>query len=141
MRRGTILPVRRRRDGPDTAIAIVNLVLLLILFFLVSGGLWNRDAPTGLRLAETRAFDPARLPRPLLELTPDGRLALDGQAVALAGLPEALAGASRVHLLIDRSAPARQLLHLLGSAGFDGREVVLVTVRAGGGGTGRGAGQ
>ena len=124
------LPVRPRRMHIDPAYAIVNLVLLLIFFFMVSGQ--ETRLTTQVELAETQALPPGKLPPPLLEIISDNDWRLDGQPIR----PELLAAALPasdipVHLLIDRSAPAELLLAILRRPELTDRQIRFVTRRMG----------
>lgn len=127
------LPPPRPRARMDISLAIVNLVLLLIFFFLISG---RMDAPTGrgIDVAHTSNLPLDQLPRPVLVVPQDGDWQLDGVpvspellAVALDAVPPDLP----LHLVIDRTAPAEQLAALLGRPELASRSVRLVTVRGG----------
>ena len=122
-----LLPPPHRLKAPDFSLAIVSVVLLLILFFLASGAMVN-PPDQGIDLAQTRDLPIDQLPRPLLVVDPDGGLALDGAALPPEALAQALAGAPVVHVLIDRNAPARELIAMLARAHLDGITVELVTV-------------
>lgn len=125
---GNLLPPRRPPLRPDVSLAIVNIVLLLILFFLASGALINASAPMDVEMAETSDLDIAHLPRPVLAITANGGLELDGAPVLPDDLAQALAAAQTLHLVIDREAPATQVLDLLGRPGLERLDVRLVTV-------------
>ncbi len=127
------LPPPRPRARMDVSLAIVNLVLLLIFFFLISG---RMDAPTGrgIDVAHTSELPLDQLPRPVLVVPETGDWLLDGVpvspellAVALDALPPDLP----VHLVIDRSAPAERLAAMLARPELAARSVRLVTVRDG----------
>ena len=72
-------PAPRRRQ--DFTLTMINIVFLLLLFFLTTGSLSNREE-TQATVPETHTLPMERLPRPLLLLETDGRLLLDGQAVS-----------------------------------------------------------
>lgn len=118
---------------PDFGLAQVNIVLLLVLFFLVTGTLVESEEQT-VRLPETLDIPIDRLPRPLLLLGAEGWI-LDGAAVTAAELPAQLAaqvadtGADApVHLLAPRDASAEVVLAAMAALAPTGRPVVLVTV-------------
>lgn len=120
------LPRRRVPARLDPALAIVNIVLLLIFFFLGAGQ--STQPPGDLQLAQTQLLPPGTLPSPVLELHGAERWLLDGQPILPDLLPAALAvhdGA--LHVMIDRQAPASLLLELLRHPGFEGRDLRLVT--------------
>ncbi len=129
MRRPLIAP--RPRAQLDVSLAIVNIVLLLIFFFLATGRLLN---PVGadLDLAQTTELPLEDLPAPILVVKPDSTWELDGVPVApellelaLADLPQPVT----LHLLIDRTAPANTLLAVLNRPEIQPLEVRLVTLR------------
>ncbi len=124
----SVLPRPPERPKLDSSMFIVNIVLLLILFFLATGRLLN-EASLGVDLSETEELPVERLPRPLLVLRGDA-VELNGTPVAAADLPRLLEDVPRVHLLVAREAPASGLVELLGQPGLEGIEVRLVTVRA-----------
>ena len=72
-------PAQRRRQ--DFTLTMINIVFLLLLFFLTTGSLSNREE-TQATVPETHTLPMERLPRPLLLLEADGRLLLDGQAIS-----------------------------------------------------------
>ena len=127
-----VLPRRRRPVGIDVSIAIVNIVLLLIFFFLATGQINADDRIEGLSLARTSELPLEQLPRPILIAEPGGGWLLDGArvapdllGVALDRLPQPVT----VHLLIDREAPAEGLVTLLNNPGLRDRAIKLVTLR------------
>lgn len=128
-----LLPRARERIQPDVSLAIVNIVLLLILFFLATGALINASATEGVDVAETTDLPIEQLPRPILVVTSGGGLVLDGEPVLAEALETALSGASLLHVLIDRTAPAMDLLELLEQPGLAQLDIRLVTIHRRGG--------
>ncbi len=114
----------------DVSLAIVNIVLLLVFFFVATGQLLN--APSfGMELAETEDLPLDRLPTPILIVGADGEWSLDGEPLApdLLGVAVSrLAEPAILHLLIDRDQPASTLLSLLARPELDPVEVRLVTL-------------
>lgn len=123
------LPPPRPRARLDVSLAIVNIVLLLILFFLAAGTLVPGPG-TGVVPARTEVLPPGALPRPLLSVAPDGTLRLDGAPVTAETLPGALGGVDVLHVAMDGAAPALELLDLLARPELAPLEIELVTVRA-----------
>lgn len=125
----SLLPPRRRLNSIDSSMAIVNIVLLLIFFFVLSG---QDMKPEGeLDLSETRRLSPDRLPSPILVIGGQGEWHLDGQPITPELLPVALAQAGTgagLYLMIDRSAPASQLIATLNRPELDGLDIRLVTL-------------
>jgi biopolymer transport protein ExbD len=105
----------------------VNIVLLLILFFLATGSLVSTP-DEGVRISETRDLPIDQLPKPVLIVEEDGRLTLDGEELAADGLPQARVGHSVLHVLIDRTAPALDLLKLVNRPGMENLDIRLVTI-------------
>jgi biopolymer transport protein ExbD len=122
-----LLPEPEIRPKPDTSLFIVNIVLLLILFFLATGQLMNAP-PSAVELAETSELPVESLPKPLLVVGEEG-LELDGTPIPTEGLAQALEGATRLHVLIARDRPASDLVTLLSRPEFADLELRLVTVR------------
>ncbi|RNF34458.1 ExbD/TolR family protein [Paracoccus methylarcula] len=125
------LPARHHdRLRIDTSLAIVNIVLLLIFFFLVAGQ--ETRTPRDIRLAQTSQIAPSTLPSPILEIRSAKEWFLDGEAVSPELLPAALSGSDGIlHLVIDKEAEASLLISALGHPELASREVRLVTLRAG----------
>lgn len=84
-------PVSRTLDFSLTS---VNIVFLLLLFFLTAGTLLQ-DAESEISAPRTEELPLGRLPRPLLSINQQGDLFLDGQATALDTLLTLAADRSR----------------------------------------------
>ncbi|MEO1540494.1 MAG: biopolymer transporter ExbD [Pseudomonadota bacterium] len=132
---------RRRTVELDVSLAIVNIVLLLIFFFLATGRLLN-PVDARIDLADTSDLPLDQLPSPILVVSADGSWALDGKELAVENLQLGLNGlplpedpkAERlIHLLIDKAAPASVLLAIVNRPEFDPFEVRLVTLHRRGG--------
>lgn len=126
------LPPRRRHTTIDVSLAIVNIVLLLIFFFLVTGQISAEKPSDDIDLPVSSNLPLDQLPRPLLMVTPGGEWLLDGTevapdllGVALDALPEPLT----LHLLLDRGAPADLLVAVLRNPALAQRPVRLVTLK------------
>lgn len=122
------LPERRR---PDFSLSTVNIVLLLVLFFLIVGAPADQ-AERQVDLPITRDLPLDALPRPLLLVEQSsGALILDGVATSRAALEDAIGGGglARLNLLVARDYPARALLDLTSALTGAGAEVMLVTLR------------
>jgi len=125
-----LLPRPAPRFRPDFSLATVNIVLLLLLYFLVAG---DPAAETERAIVppSTRNLPLEGLPRPLLVARPGGALELDGVAVTLPAVMDRIAAGTlpRVHLLVSREHPARALLDLAARLAGAGAELRLVTLR------------
>ncbi|WP_308917901.1 ExbD/TolR family protein [Jannaschia sp. LMIT008] len=114
----------------DASLSIVNIVLLLIFFFLATGRL-IAPADADLRPAETTELPLAALPDPILTMGADGDLALDGVPVApelLAAALSELSDGARLHLLVDRDVPAERFVALIGRPALRDLDLQLVTL-------------
>lgn len=142
------LPPPRPARQPDFSLATVNIVLLLVLFFLVVGSPAG-EAERAVTLPETRTLPLDALPRPLLALAPGGAMELDGAPIDAAGLVARIEGGNgdgtrdgtgagmgdepltALHLLVPRDLAALELLALSDLIAGAGAQVVLVTLRQG----------
>lgn len=127
------LPQIARKLPMDFSLTTVNIVLLLIFFFLVSGSLVETEE-LSVDLAETADLPLDRLPRPLLLMDVGDKLILGGAAVTPDTLATALApllspDAPRLHILADRDVPAGALVALIQRPDLQGVEVKLITLR------------
>ncbi len=121
------LPTPTPPIRPDVSLFIVNIVLLLILFFLATGSLVNTP-DMGVRISETRDLPIDQLPSPVLVVEESGALSLDGEPIAEANLQAALADENILHILIDKTAPAIELLTLIDKPGLENLDIRLVTI-------------
>lgn len=128
MQKARLLPPTPRRQ-PDFSLAIVNIVLLLVFFFLITGSL-VQQGETEVDLAETSDLPLERLPRPLLLIDAGGAMALDGVAVTEDTLAETLAPdrPEALYLLADSGLQADRLLSLTARPDLAGISMRLVTL-------------
>lgn len=125
-----LVPPRTRSKGLDVSLSLVNVVLLLVFFFVISGQM-GTPSDSRVQLSSTRVLPLGLVPSPVLVITPDGDYALDGQPVAsdlLASALAALPDHAVLHVLIDREEPAESLLSLLDQAELAVIDVRLVTI-------------
>lgn len=122
------LPRRRRPQGFDMSMAIVNVVLLLLFFFLVIGP--QAQPRGGPDLPRSAELPLDRLPSPVLVIGPEGEWSLDGVPVAPELLRGSMAGKGEtIHVLIDREDSAARLIALLRDPEMSGFRLRLVTLR------------
>ncbi|MCM2562023.1 biopolymer transporter ExbD [Lutimaribacter sp. EGI FJ00015] len=122
---------RRARPEREPTIALINIVFLMLIFFLVAGTL-AAPLDKDLRLVSTAKIDRAA-PADALVLHADGRMTRRGTEIVsaaafLADLPEE--ARARVRIVPDRALPAQKLVGVaraLREAGAG--SVVLVTER------------
>jgi biopolymer transport protein ExbD len=131
------LPDPGRREQGENLVPLINIVFLLLIFFMLAGTftqpeLFRVEPPRS--LSETQPADEALA----VLLSADGRLALEGDAVADAQLVVVLAQrlkdpqAPPVQLKADGQVRSQRLLEvmdLLREAGVE--KIRLVTVRGG----------
>lgn len=121
------LPTRRKGSVFDSSLAIINIVLLLIFFFITTGSLMS-SRTIEVSLPETTRLPLDLLPEPLLIVQKDGSMMLDGDQIAKGGLAAALIDSPTVHVLTDRNMTAATLLSLLDDEELIAVEVQLVTL-------------
>ena len=122
------LPAPTRRDRPESIVPMINVVFLLLVFFLMTATIAPAE-PFAVTPPASRADLPAPAER-LLWLGPDGRLAHAGQAgeAALAAL--AAAGPGPVTIRADRQAEGAALARLLTRLAALGITETLLVVEA-----------
>ena len=120
------------RKPPDFGLAQVNIVLLLVLFFLVVGTIVE-TSEQAVKLPETTDLPLERLPRPLLLIDGSDTWQLDGEAMTpietvtyLIENPESL---RQVNLLMAQDLPADALFDVLRRLEDTGLGVALVTIK------------
>lgn len=120
------------RKPPDFGLAQVNIVLLLVLFFLVVGTIVE-TSEQAVKLPETTDLPLERLPRPLLLIDGSDTWRLDGEAMTpietvtyLIENPENL---RQVNLLVAQDLPADALIDVLRRLEDTGLGVALVTIK------------
>lgn len=123
------LPSRRdRRIQVDSSLAIVNIVLLLIFYFLLAGQAPQVQTP--LNLSSTATLSAEDLPSPVLEIRGPQDWRLDGTPIQPEMLPAALTAApGPVHLLMDRAAPSSLLMQILRRPELADHDILLVTLK------------
>lgn len=121
------LPARRERLQVDSSLAIVNIVLLLIFFFLTTGSIsTSQKIPVSLPRTSELPID--LLPKPLLLISAEGDMQLDERVVAPGDLAEALADQPSLYVLADREGNAGALLDILADENLIAVQIRLVTV-------------
>ena len=132
---GSRFAAQRSRRRPDFGLAQVNIVLLLVLFFLVVGTIVETDE-LQVELSQTTDLPLERLPRPLLLITPGGDWSLDGTPLPHAEIVTALTAPppdgqpNAVYLLAPQDLPADMLIQTMQELLPAGRTVKLVTLKS-----------
>jgi len=136
MRRLTVRH-ERQRDGEDHILPLINVVFLMLIFFMVAGHLTASD-PFPIMPPRSAVDQHPDGDRILVQLGADGSIALDGQPVEADGLGDAIAAALAEHpnmpltLKADGTAEAVKVVEImeqLRAAGL--QKLTLMTVAGG----------
>lgn len=125
------LTAPRRREETENIIPLINIVFLLLIFFMLTGVL---SAPDLFEVTppESAATTEAAPDAEIL-LATDGRLAVDGEPASLEDLPALLEGRTEgeVALRADGDVPAHHLMAVMDALRTAGvASVSLVTLQA-----------
>lgn len=131
------LPDPQRREQGDNLVPLINIVFLLLIFFMLAG---TFTRPELFRVEPPRSLSEALPAEEALDLlvAADGRLALDGEAVSDDSLVPALRQIRqgdpqmRLQIKADADTPSRRLMavmDLLRQAGVE--KLRLLTVQGG----------
>ncbi|MFP4405594.1 ExbD/TolR family protein [Rhodosalinus sp.] len=122
---------RRHRPAREPTIALINIVFLMLVFFLVAGTVAQPLDPD-LRLVRTNELEGAAPPDALV-LHPDGRMSYRGTDTASAEAFMAARGdaGGTVRLVPDRDLPAARLVEVGAALRAAGAERVLVVTERG----------
>jgi len=131
-----MIPVPKARRKPDFSLATINIVFLLLLFFLSVGTIVDSQE-LGVEAPETSELPLDRLPRPLLLIDLDGNLSLDGEAlnsetllsVAKAAGTDKAGAARAINILAAAELPGRDLVNVVAKLSAEGLQTKLVTLR------------
>ncbi|QXT38949.1 ExbD/TolR family protein [Gymnodinialimonas ceratoperidinii] len=114
------------RTPREPTIALINVVFLMLVFFLIAGTIAAPLDPR-VRLVETDELE-GRAPPDAAVVLADGSLLLDGRSIT----PEALAETGPILRLVpDRELPASELVSLSRSLREAGAEEVWVVTERG----------
>lgn len=102
--------LRRRTPAPEgeNVLPLINVVFLLLVFFMVAGALERADL-YGVEPPQAAVEAEAEALENVLLMATDGRLALDGAPVERADLADALAGREGAPLKLKADAGAEAL--------------------------------
>ena len=124
----------RRRERLEFALPTINIIFLLMLYFLVAGTIVQKDE-LGVAPPETSRVATDRLPRPLLSINDAGAMTLDGVLVTVAELPAAAqaatgpnAQAHQLNILAPAGMPASAFLGVLSGLAAANVAVRVVTI-------------
>ena len=126
----------RPRNDEERVLPLINVVFLLLIFFMVAGRLAPSD-PFPIAPPPTAHGEAAEVRDMLVLVAADGRLALDGEVLAEAALEAAVTGrladeaATEVRLKADGGAEAVrvvEVMELLRDAGVERLRLLTVPV-------------
>lgn len=117
------------RSRPDPTIALINIVFLMLIFFLIAGQLAPPLDPA-LELVDTS--DLAAAPPPdALVISAEGEVSYRGDPVEPAAYLETLEEGARVRLVPDRALPASRLVEVASELRAAGAPSVAIVSRQG----------
>lgn len=130
-------PRPRASTSNDTQlIPLINLIFLMLIFFLVAGRIGAQKTAAPIVLPEAALEQAAAEQAVRLEMTHAGALLLDGATLEAAALPAALARLhetdpdTRLQLALDRELQAVELTPALGALRASGlARIELIAVR------------
>ncbi len=145
MKKLPVAPIRRKSEN---TISLINIVFLMLIFFLIAGQL-APPMDSSVDLIDTRDADPAPPPDALVARE-DGNLFFRGEAITIeaylaeaaengarqptqaeAGFPPRTQSGLTVRLVADKNLPATKLVDLVGDLQAAGAgKVTVVTMRA-----------
>ncbi|MEM1105618.1 MAG: biopolymer transporter ExbD [Pseudomonadota bacterium] len=116
----------------EPVISLINIVFLILIFFMVAGSLSGRDT-SGISFVETRSLEVSTDPDAVIITAEGGMRGPSGAETTLRAHIEGLDGeAPDVKLLPDRALPAETLLALIEEAQAAGAgRILIVTLDAG----------
>jgi biopolymer transport protein ExbD len=125
------IPARPKRTRPDFSLTIINIVFLMLLFYLATGSLIKQNELQA-DIPFTTDLPLERLPRPLLLVTADGRFFLDGNAIERKSMGEAarlvMRKSAYLNVLAEQSMSAGELISILAEVQAAGLPARLVTL-------------
>lgn len=125
---------RYRQHEDDRVLPLVNVVFLLLIFFMIAGQMQAAD-PFGVLPPESSSEGPADLRPFVIYVAADGRLALDGDAITEAGLLARLKGLGppatdlEIRVKADAATEARLVVRVLAAlrdAGFERARLITL---------------
>ena len=127
-----MIPRPRARRCPDFSLATINIVFLLLLFFLIAGSVVQK-AETTVDIPLATKLPVENLPRPLLVVSYDA-LFLDGRPITQETLATQATESLKVrggfiNILAERDQPATRLLDVLDILSGAGLPARIVTVK------------
>jgi len=128
----------RRREMPENTIPLINVVFLLLIFFMLAGRL-SQPEPFGVTPPRSASEEQPGEQETVVYVNADGTVALGRAKLALDELPGALKAArgdseKPVRLKADANADANRVIRVMESLKAAGITRVVVLTKPGGGG-------
>ena len=123
----------RAREPHENTIPLINVVFLLLVFFIVAGTL-SAPRDNSVELASARSFDPASLDPFMIYITAEGALRVGGAEKSMADAVAEASQSDRAHLTVvpDRNLGAARMLTILAELrGLTDRPLEILTRRPG----------
>ncbi|MDA7948935.1 MAG: biopolymer transporter ExbD [Hyphomicrobiaceae bacterium] len=120
-----------KRSGDENIVPMINIVFLLLIFFLLSGTLSQRP-PFELDPVSTTLQPPSEAPQNGLFVSAKGDLYFRGEMISVQALSHAVSAADgNLEVVVDRRLPGGLLFPILEALASSGNEKVrLVTERS-----------
>ncbi|WP_300062794.1 biopolymer transporter ExbD [uncultured Roseobacter sp.] len=121
--------MRARPHKREPTIALINIVFLMLVFFMVAGTL-NAPQDRPLTLVQTAEVE-GRVPPDVLVINADGQMRIDGAVVgSVAAAYDRLPAIAQVRLMPDRALSAAELVRVAAQLKILGAgRVMIVTER------------
>lgn len=133
------LPVAKKKPVFENTIPLINVVFLILIFFLLAGTLTTQDARE-IKPPETARITESEVPDGALFMAADGALKYRGEVVAVEDAVQRFAsaaaqpsdGSEPMKIFADRAASAKSLMSLVEQLNrAEVKDVVLITLRKG----------
>ena len=120
-----------RRNNDDNLIPMINIVFLLLIFFMIAGQIQN-SLPADIRLPSGTTGKPADTQRALLHITADGNLSIDGEHLTLAQIDDRrlLTMHNDWALVADKTVTAKKLDAVLRHVQNSGIERITLMIQS-----------
>lgn len=119
----------RRRPGPEATVPLINVVFLLLIFFMLAGEI-TRTAPFEITPPDGAASEMDERDGHTVYVAADGRLAVgDRTGLDVSAVARAVTGRDTVLVAADADAPAARLVALMDRLRAAGIEAVRLRTR------------